>query len=141
MSDKLRNKYLYSTVTYVLIPRYQQAYGQSYTYSGGVSYSIPHTPLVANIQERLNELLNINETPGEFNMCLCNWYEPHHYIGPHSDDTRQLIIASLSWGSPRTFVLKPKSKTLEKILGACSKEILLNSGDLVIMGGRLPRNP
>ena len=119
----------------VLIPRYQQAYGRSYSYSGNVSEAIEATPTISRLQETLNGLTQCRDAL-QFNMCLCNWYEPHHYIGPHSDDTRQLVedspIASLSWGGTRTFVLKPKQKS-NPLYKAKSLELL--SGDLVIMGG------
>jgi alkylated DNA repair dioxygenase AlkB len=119
----------------VFIPRYQQAYGRSYAYSGNVSEAIEATPTIACLQDMLNDLIEARDSL-QFNMCLCNWYEPHHYIGPHSDDTRQLVkespIASLSWGGTRTFVLKPKQKT-NPLYKAATFELL--SGDLVIMGG------
>ena len=74
----------------VALPRYQQAYGISYLFSGISSEAIPPTERILSIQQNLNML--ISESSFVFNMCLCNWYEPHHYIGPHSDDTRQLVL-------------------------------------------------
>lgn len=126
-----------------LIPRYQQSYGRSYSYSGSVSESISATSLIVRLQERLNALIAGVDASLQFNMCLCNWYEPQHYIGPHSDDTRQFAhpfapIASLSWGYARTFVLTPavkggKGEKSDNSFGR--KEYLLQSGDLVVMGG------
>jgi len=117
------------------IPRYQQSYGHSYRYSGMISESIPETVLITLLKDKLNKLLGFDEESHGFNMCLCNWYEPQHYIGPHSDDTRQLYpqspIASISWGCTRTFVLKAKAKKGSKVI---SKQIQLQNGDLVIMG-------
>jgi alkylated DNA repair dioxygenase AlkB len=113
----------------VNIPRWQQSYGYSYNYSGSVSVSLEPDDLIKSLMSKMNSLVN---DPNCFNMCLCNWYMPQHYIGPHSDDTRQLNpnspIASLSWGYPRTFILKP-------IKDGESLSITLNDGDLVIMGG------
>jgi len=70
-------------------------------------------------------------------MCLVNWYENgKHHIG-HSDDEQQLVdkgvIASLSWGATRKFELLGKSDDVE------STSIMLEDGDLIIMGGRLQK--
>lgn len=119
------------------IPRYQQAYGRSYRFSGIETEALEETALIERIQRELNVLSEETED-FKFNMCLCNWYEPEHYIGPHSDDTRQLVpgspIACLSWGATRVFTLTSKAKT-----DTCSvvkkKRITINSGDLIIMGG------
>jgi alkylated DNA repair dioxygenase AlkB len=122
----------------VKIPRYQQAYGRSYQYSGIESHAITETALISRLKDRLNELISIESEPMEyaFNMCLCNWYEPEHYIGPHSDDTRQLVpqspIAGLSWGCPRVFTLSPR---FLKKPNQIKKSIKMESGDLIIMGG------
>lgn len=137
------------------IPRYQQAYGQSYAFSGIVSEALPVTPVIQELFDRLNALLPAPAQPQlqtqpqpslppqqpptrmEFNACLCNWYEPHHYIGAHSDDTRQLVpyspVASLSWGATRTFLLTPRDKAAK---GLHTRELSLMNGDLVFMGGR-----
>lgn len=124
------------------IPRYQQAYGKSYAFSGIVSEAIPATPVIQALFDELNALLPTT-TPSTaapamvFNSCLCNWYEPHHYIGAHSDDTRQLVpyspVASISWGATRTFLLTPREKTAK---GLKTRELSLMNGDLVFMGGR-----
>ena len=120
----------------VQLPRWQQAYGGAYKYSGSVSEAIAPTPLVQSLMDRVNSLIKSEEEPQfVFNMCLCNWYAPDHYIGPHADDTRQLVadspIASLSWGHTRIFVLNP----IRKGRGA-SLSLDLNNGDLMVMGGR-----
>ena len=115
------------------IPRYQQAYGRSYRFAGIECEALEETALIQKIQRQLNDLISEGED-FKFNMCLCNWYEPEHYIGPHSDDTRQLVprspIACLSWGSTRVFTLTSKAKS-----GPVKKRITINSGDLIIMGG------
>ena len=120
------------------IPRYQQAYGKSYRFAGIQSEALEETPLINRLQNQINVIC---EGIGDFkfNMCLCNWYEPHHYIGPHSDDTRQLVpqspIACLSWGSSRVFTLTSKAKKSGTSYLVEKKRITLNSGDLIIMGG------
>lgn len=113
------------------LPRWQQAYGASYAYSGTEAKAIAPTPLVSSLMEIMNDLIDHHF---KFNMCLCNWYGPDHYIGPHSDDTRQLVpcspIAGLSWGATRLFVLSSKSVPEKK------NTFVLHDGDLLIMGGR-----
>jgi hypothetical protein len=66
----------------VKTPRWQQAYGVDYHYSGGVNKALPIPPMVqpalawarATIEEKLNGL-------------LLNWYDGSlgHYIGRHRD--------------------------------------------------------
>lgn len=70
-----------------------------------------------------------------YNACLVNWYAPEHTIGLHSDDEPELDtswpIFSLSWGGPRRFLLRPKSKNKRGVV----HEVLLKDGDLLVMGG------
>jgi alkylated DNA repair dioxygenase AlkB len=78
------------------------------------------------------------DTP-QYNCCLVNWYQPEHSIGLHADDEKQMDNAypiwSLSWGGPRRFLLRPKPATKDAV-ETCCKDMLLNSGDLIAMGGR-----
>jgi alkylated DNA repair dioxygenase AlkB len=86
-----------------------------------------------------------------YNACLVNWYTPEHTIGLHSDDEPELDtswpIFSLSWGGPRRFLLRPKTKSNNpSVRGAThhdheSKaqqlhEFVLKDGDLLVMGGK-----
>lgn len=127
----------------VLIPRFQQAYGKSYTYSGTEAISVPFTEVLDEVKivvmdvvdEDLKEILK-DPSLYAYNMCLVNWYDNgDHHISPHSDDERQLIsgstIASVSLGSTRKFVLAPK----KDIEGAVALKLDLEDGDLIIMGG------
>lgn len=119
-----------------VVPRYQQAYGRSYMYSGIVSDCVENSPVIDHFEKSLNEMFKQAQDFPALNMCLCNWYEPHHYIGPHSDDTRQFHplspVCTISWGATRTFVMTPKSKDR----GHKTRKLLLNDGDVVIMGGK-----
>lgn len=147
----------------VPVPRYQQAYGRSYQFSGVTSQSIEETDYIQDMKATLNRILkglpgrssNISATnddtqrtgksyDNEFNMCFCNWYEPHHYIGAHADDERQLYphspIASITWGSPRTFVLTAVTKGAYRNTKSIKrKEYVLEDGDCLIMGGSCQR--
>lgn len=74
------------------IPRYQQAYGESYAFSGIVSEAIPATTVIEELFDKWNALLpaasqtsQLSQPSMEFNSCLCNWYAPHHCIGIYPD--------------------------------------------------------
>jgi alkylated DNA repair dioxygenase AlkB len=96
----------------VPIPRWQQAYGRDYHFSGTVNQALPvpdillpfHTWLRGAVDERLNGL-------------LLNWYaaEKRHYIGAHRDSRIGLVegtpIVTISIGDARSFRLRvPKAK-------------------------------
>lgn len=89
-------------------PRWQQAYGADYHYTGRVNRAEPLTPAMApflawareTIDERLNGL-------------LFNWYDAAnaHYIGKHRDSTKGMLdgapIVTISLGATRLFRLRP----------------------------------
>jgi alkylated DNA repair dioxygenase AlkB len=92
----------------VRTPRWQQAYGADYHYTGNVNRALPVPPeLVAlhrwvrgGIDDRLNGI-------------LLNWYdaEHEHYIGKHRDSTVNMVegapIVTVSFGAERAFRLRP----------------------------------
>lgn len=101
--------------------------GKDYAFSGIVMKAQPW-------DKRILELMNkINEVHGtQFNACLLNYYpDGSTSISPHSDDESSLvtpvIVASVSLGATRSFVLEAKDKS-EKVV------IPLTSGSLLIMG-------
>lgn len=89
----------------VPMPRFQQAYEFDYLFSQPPSLAIPAPPLLRRYLNWIREYLD-----DRLNGLLVNWYDgPSHYIGPHSDKTKQLIpgspIVTLSFGEPRVFRL------------------------------------
>jgi len=93
----------------------------------------PFTTEIEDLRQRL-----VAECGTSFNSVLCNLYrDGHDKMGYHSDDERELgdapLIASLSFGATRKFVLKHKSREVPRI------EIPLSHGDLLIMGGQCQR--
>jgi alkylated DNA repair dioxygenase AlkB len=92
----------------VKTPRWQQAYGEDYYYSGHVNKALPIPPVMtpllhwarAQIDPRLNGI-------------LLNWYDGKlsHYIGRHRDSTVKLYpggpIVTISLGEERIFRLRP----------------------------------
>jgi alkylated DNA repair dioxygenase AlkB len=91
-------------------PRWQQSYGQLYNFSGTTNKAL-ETPDIINNYIKWANSNDISE--GLFNMSLVNWYsDGKHYIGPHSDDTRQLVknspIYCFSFGEERDFIMIDK---------------------------------
>jgi alkylated DNA repair dioxygenase AlkB len=75
----------------------------------------------------------------DFNSVLLNYYrDQRDSMGFHSDDERELgerpIIASLSLGEERTFILKHKTKKHLKTV-----RLILASGSLLLMKGGTQR--
>lgn len=104
--------------------------GARYMYSGLALDPLPWTSLLSDVRARVEALAGAS-----FNSVLMNYYRDHRdSMGMHSDDEPELgrnpVIASLSLGEPRTFVLKHKSKKDLKPVN-----ILLESGSLLLMKG------
>jgi alkylated DNA repair dioxygenase AlkB len=96
----------------VATPRWQQAYGVDYYYTGQTNQALPLPeecrPILAWSQKAVHE---------EYNGLLLNWYDGQleHYIGPHNDNTRDMVvgapIVTISLGEGRIFRLShPKTK-------------------------------
>jgi alkylated DNA repair dioxygenase AlkB len=109
--------------------------GQSYTYSGIRLLPLPWT-------DRLNAIRDVVEqtAKAKFNSVLLNYYRNQYdSMGFHSDDEPELgprpVIASVSLGERRTFILKHKTrKDLKPV------KLPLESGSLLLMKGDTQRN-
>ena len=116
-----------------LQPRLTAWYGDngiSYTYSGIRLEALPWTHTLIDIKNRVETLAGI-----DFNSVLLNYYRDHgDSMGLHSDDEPELgrrpVIASVSLGEERTFLLKHKSRRDLK-----SVRLQLASGSLLLMKG------
>ena len=111
----------------VKTPRWQQAFGRDYRYTGNVNRALPVPPALAPyvafaqaaIDPRLNGL-------------LVNWYDAAlgHYMGPHRDVPTGLIpgspIATISFGATRPFRLRPHG-------GGPRTDLELEDGAVVVM--------
>lgn len=92
----------------VKTPRWQQAYGADYHYTGRVNRALP----VPDLIEPLVAWAKASVDP-RLNGVLVNWYEGSlgHYIGKHRDSTRNMAlgapIVTLSFGQERVFRLRP----------------------------------
>jgi alkylated DNA repair dioxygenase AlkB len=108
--------------------------GNDYTYSGIKLTSLPWTDLLLEIRKRVETV-----TAASFNSVLLNYYRDNRdSMGFHSDDEPELgqrpVIASLSLGEERTFVLKHRTNKLAKPI-----RLRLASGSLLLMKGDTQR--
>lgn len=117
----------------VLIPRLNAWYGDagaSYRYSGARFEPHPWIRPLQTLRARLQRL-----TAMTFNSALVNLYRSgSDSVGWHADDEPELgrnpIIASISFGGSRRFILKHKrDPSIPK------QELLLSNGSLLIMSG------
>jgi alkylated DNA repair dioxygenase AlkB len=108
--------------------------GMIYTYSGIQLTPLPWTPALLDVKSRVEAV-----TGTDFNSVLLNYYRDHRdSMGLHSDDEPELgerpILASLSLGEERTFILKHKrDKALKPV------RLRLASGSLLLMKGDTQR--
>lgn len=105
-----------------------------YTYSGVRHEPSPLTPEVAALRARLVDALNL-----PFNGVLCNLYrDGRDAMGMHSDSEPELgpdpVVASLSLGAVRRFVLRPRRGGARGGL-----DLALPSGSLLVMRGSTQR--
>lgn len=92
----------------VRTPRWQQAYGMDYRYTGNTNRALPLTREMEPWLDWAREALD-----SRLNGLLFNWYDGNagHYIGPHRDSDQNRIectpIVTISLGETRTFRLRP----------------------------------
>jgi alkylated DNA repair dioxygenase AlkB len=109
--------------------------GRSYRYSGVSLSPLPWIEPLLIVRERLEHELGVS-----FNSVLLNYYRDNRdSMGFHSDDERELgerpIIASISLGEERVFILKSKVDRAAKPV-----RLRLESGSLLLMKGDTQRN-
>ncbi len=89
-------------------PRWQQAYGRDYQYSGSRNNSLPISQLLEPHWQWAKQTVD-----ARLDGLLLNWYDGArgHYIGRHRDSTRDMEhgapILTLSFGQRRTFRMRP----------------------------------
>lgn len=105
-----------------------------YRYSGAEFRPHPWPEVLAPLRAQLEAELDAG-----FNSVLVNRYrDGRDAMGWHSDDEPELgprpVIASLSLGAPRRFVLRHRQDKSRK------REIVLGHGDLLVMAGDTQRH-
>jgi len=121
-----------------LQPRLTAWYGdpdKRYTYSGLTLQPLPWTPLLLDVKHAVEAAAGAT-----FDSVLLNYYRNESdSMGFHADDEPELgldpVIASLSLGAARDFVLKHKRRKDIKPV-----RIPLEDGTLIVMRGRTQAN-
>ncbi|WP_322405271.1 alpha-ketoglutarate-dependent dioxygenase AlkB family protein [Massilia luteola] len=114
-----------------LQPRLTAWYGEaSYTYSGLTLQPLPLTPLLAQLRAAVEHV-----TGQRYNSVLLNYYrDGADSMGMHSDDEPELgpqpVIASLSYGATRTFLLRHRHTNRTVRLDLTDGSLLLMAGTL-----------
>jgi alkylated DNA repair dioxygenase AlkB len=103
--------------------------GARYSYSGITLEPVPWHPVLAEIRARIE-----SDTGHRLNSVLCNLYrDGDDAMGWHSDREKELgpnpVIASVSLGAARRFVLKHRKKAAPNVV------IELEGGSLLLMTG------
>ncbi len=117
-----------------LQPRLTAWYGAApYSYSGLRLEPLPWTPLLLEIRTAVETACG-----QRFDSVLLNRYRNERdSMGMHSDDEPELgddpVIASLSYGATRTFILRHKRNKR-------TVRLPLEDGSLLLMSGQLQRN-
>jgi alkylated DNA repair dioxygenase AlkB len=99
----------------VKTPRWQQAYGADYHYTGRTNAALPVPPGVEPLQSWARRVID-----GQLNGLLLNWYDGTlgHYIGPHHDSTTNMVrgapIVTVSFGEGRIFRLTHPGRKLRR---------------------------
>ncbi len=99
------------------------------------------TSSILKLKSKIQEDSNLKKISSncDFNYLLLNYYKTgDHYIGYHSDDevlSVDDLIGSVSLGGSRRFLIRERSKTETPE----NYEIVLNSGDLMIMDGLMQK--
>ncbi len=118
-------------------PRLTAWFGDAdYTYSGRTLRATPWPHSLEALRDRLD-----GASGARFNAALLNLYrDGYDSMGFHSDDEPELgpnpIIASVSLGAERRFVLVPKKKAARHR----TLEVALGHGSLVVMAGACQHN-
>ncbi|KAF9049106.1 hypothetical protein BJ165DRAFT_1464398 [Panaeolus papilionaceus] len=142
------------------ITAYSTDVGSTLKYSGQiVDLKYDYPPLLRQIQDAVEERLGVR-----FNQVLLNYYEDGSvYIGKHRDHLENKVIACVSLGAERTFIMSPDLKSIRShqakiVLSGSSvdddestcnsdgsgtpqkRSWSLSSGSLVVMQGNTQKN-
>lgn len=116
---------------HVEFPRWQVSYGEDYYFTGQIHIGQPLThPYLIKLLKYVQE-----HSKKPYKQVLVNWYQDgNDYIGPHSDDERQLVrgsaIYSFSFGQERDFVVKAKESKERHVIPMPNNSLIIMSGDI-----------
>jgi alkylated DNA repair dioxygenase AlkB len=111
--------------------------GAVYSYSGLTLVPLPWHPLLQKLKKRVEAFSGCR-----FDSVLANAYrDGRDSMGWHSDDERELgpepVIASLSLGAPRRFLLRPRTRSTGEAGGTIA--LSLTHGSMLLMKGKSQR--
>jgi alkylated DNA repair dioxygenase AlkB len=109
--------------------------GRAYEYSGVKLTPLPWIEPLLAVKQKVERVAAV-----KFNSVLLNYYRDNRdSMGFHSDDEKELgdrpVIASISLGEERTFILKSKREKIAKPV-----KLKLKSGSLLLMKGDTQTN-
>ncbi|KAF8596523.1 hypothetical protein BDV93DRAFT_500401 [Ceratobasidium sp. AG-I] len=109
-------------------------------YSGHpVTLHTTYPPTLQAIQDKVEATLGV-----KFNHVMLNRYEDGSvYIGKHRDNKENKVIASVSLGAVRTFIMSPAATARNKKAGSGKSDIKrweLANGSLFVMQGDTQKN-
>ncbi|KAF8312508.1 hypothetical protein DL93DRAFT_2206397 [Clavulina sp. PMI_390] len=112
------------------IAAYSTTPGLFFKYSGTVvDMHHPYPDHLMNVQRKVEDVLGLG-----FNHVMMNRYEDGSvYIGRHSDTKENNVIASLTLGAERTFVMTPAKKSQSSKVKPV--KWTLGNGSLLVMQG------
>ncbi len=124
------------------VPRYQKLFGKSsYSFSGLTLLPETNIPLLV---QRCIDYMKSHYPPAErWTGALVNWYmDGGQYIGPHSDDERDLVpgspIASFSFGATRTFRITVKDQFKSQV-DVRKHDFEVKHGTVIVMHGDMQK--
>src|SRR5512135_3716486 len=110
----------------VATPRWQQAFGADYYYTGRTNRALPLPDECLPILAWSRDVVD-----GKLNGLLLNWYDGQlkHYIGPHNDETIGLVegapIVTISLGEERIFRLSHPRTKRRRDFAACDGTVFI----------------
>lgn len=120
------------------VPRLECWFGlRPYRFGGRTEHPKPWVPVALEVRERVEA-----RTGEKFSACFVNFYrDGEDTIGWHADDDAWIgpVIASVSFGAPRRFVMREKVDALdertaeERRANRVKLEWQLGDGDLFVM--------
>jgi alkylated DNA repair dioxygenase AlkB len=99
----------------VKTPRWQQAYGADYHYTGRINLALPVPPILEPLRAWARTAVDTR-----LNGLLLNWYDGElgHSIGPHHDSIKFMVhgapIVTISLGEERVFRLTHPARKLTR---------------------------
>lgn len=113
------------------VPRYQKTFGHDYKFSGVNNKAAEDVPV--GFLSSLLHFVQEQEPNIIYKGMLINWYENGtQYIGPHSDDEKQLMkgatIYSFSFGATCDFMVQSKTNSEERPIFSLQHNTCLKMG-------------